>query len=433
LRTNGVNAVFLDRDGVINELVYHEESGVIDSPFTLDQFRLLPYVGEAIKLLNQNDVKVIIVSNQPGIAKNHFTEAILEATTNKMEKELADLGASLDGVYYCLHHPEATNSKYLEICDCRKPKPGLILKAARELSVDLKHSYVVGDNLSDIKAGKAAQCRTILLGKLKCELCHLIESENVRPDHIATNLYEAAQIMLTNGAILTQEVNQKMEIFLDTANVEEIKDILAWGVVTGLTTNQKIFLAEKGCNFRRRVQEILALIDGPISIEATSSTLNELMREAREFASWDNTKIVIKVPMFGDGRGLHAASVLEKEGIKTNMTALMSTQQVWLAARAGATFASIFFNRVKDYGDDPEKVIAESRALMDRGNFRTKIIVGSIRKPEDVMQAALAGAHIITVPYKILKQMPFHAKTEETIAEFDRAWEEFKKAEINRG
>jgi transaldolase len=429
LRPNRVDAVFLDRDGVINELIYHEEAGVIDSPFTVDQLKLLPRAAAAIKLLNQNNIKVIVVSNQPGIAKNHFTEAILEETTNKLKQELADLGARLDGIYYCLHHPEATNLKYLEICDCRKPKPGLILKAAKELSVDPRHSYVVGDNLSDIKAGKAAGCKTILLGKLKCELCHLMESENAKPDHIATNLYDATQIMLTNGVVLTKGGEPKMEIFLDTASLEEIKDILTWGIITGLTTNQKIFLAEKGCNFRQRVQGILSFIEGPVSIEVTSSSLHELIREAREFASWDNNKIVIKVPMFGDGRGLHAASILAKEGIKTNMTALMSAQQVLLAAKAGATFASIFFNRVKDYGDDPEKVIAESRSLIERSNSKTRIIVGSIRKPEDVMQAALAGAHIVTVPYKILKQMPFHPKTEETIAEFDRAWEEFKKAE----
>ena len=429
MQPNRVDAVFLDRDGVINELIFHEESGVIDSPFTVGQLKLLPRVGAAIKLLNDNNIKVIVVSNQPGVARDHFTEAILEETTDKLKDELAAQGARLDGVYYCLHHPEAPNPKYLKICDCRKPKPGLILTAARELAVDPGHSYIVGDNLSDIKAGKAAGCKTILLGKPKCELCQLMESENVRPDHIAVNLYEAVQIVLTNGDMLTKGGKSKMEMFLDTASLEEIKAILPWGVITGLTTNQKIFLAEKGCNFRQRVQGILSLIEGPVSVEVTSSSLNELIREAREFASWDNSKIVIKVPMFGDGRGLHAASLLDKEGIKTNVTALMSTRQVWLAARAGATFASIFFNRVKDHGDDPEKVVAESRSLIDRGNFKTKIIVGSIRKPEDVMQAALAGAHIVTIPYKILKQMPLHPKTEETIAEFDRAWEEFKKAE----
>ena len=100
-----------------------------------------------------------------------------------------------------------------------------------------------------------------------------------------------------------------------------------------------------------------------------------------------------------------------------------------LAAKAGATYASIFFNRVKDAGVDTMRVVKESRALLDRMNAPTKIIVGSIRKPEDVTQAAIAGAHVITIPYKILIQMPFHKKTEETIAEFDRAWQEFKEAE----
>ncbi|MBM3211738.1 hypothetical protein FJZ33_05945 [Candidatus Poribacteria bacterium] len=219
-----------------------------------------------------------------------------------------------------------------------------------------------------------------------------------------------------------------MEIFLDTANLNEIKSILPWGIISGLTTNQKIFLAEKGCSFEKRVQDILSLIDGPVSIEVTSNNLDEVMQEARKFSSWNKRKIVIKIPMFGDGKGLVAASALEKAGIKTNVTVLMSAAQVLLAAKAGATFASIFFNRVKDYGDDPVRTIAESRALIDKTNVKTRIIVGSIRKSEDVMQAALAGAHIVTIPYKILSQMPFHSKTEETIAEFDNAWEEFKKA-----
>jgi len=222
-----------------------------------------------------------------------------------------------------------------------------------------------------------------------------------------------------------------MEIFLDTASVEEIKEILPWGIISGVTTNQKIFLAEKGCNFKERVQEILSLVDGPISIELTKTNGadEELINEAVEYSSWNPKNITIKVPMFGNGRGLKIVTQLSKRKIKTNMTAMVSTNQVMLAAKAGATFASIFFNRVKDAGEDAERVVRESRALLERMNTPTKIIVGSIRKPEDVTQAAIAGAHIITIPYKILTQMPFHKKTEETIAEFDRAWQEFKSAE----
>jgi len=152
------------------------------------------------------------------------------------------------------------------------------------------------------------------------------------------------------------------------------------------------------------------------------------VKAAREYAGWSQN-IVIKVPMRPNGDGLRAVSRLRKEGIKTNMTALMGVNQVVLSALCGATYASIFFNRVRDNGEDVERIIRESRALLEGSRLPTKIIVGSIRKPEDVAQAVVAGAHIVTVPYKILAQMPYHKKTVETLEEFDRAWEEFKKAE----
>jgi len=221
-----------------------------------------------------------------------------------------------------------------------------------------------------------------------------------------------------------------LDLFLDTASIVEIKNVLPLGIITGVTTNQKIFSVEKGINFRQRVLEILSLVDGPLSVELTktSGTDEELAKEAQEYSSW-SSNIVIKVPMWGDGRGLRIASKLKELGIKTNMTCMMTTNQVLLASKVGATYASIFFNRVKDSGGDPLKVIQESRRIIDGGSFQTKIIVGSIRKPEDIKEAAVAGAHIITIPYKILIQMPYHWKTEETIKEFDQAWLEFKKAE----
>jgi len=222
-----------------------------------------------------------------------------------------------------------------------------------------------------------------------------------------------------------------MEIFLDTASIKEIKDILTWGIISGVTTNQKIFCNEKGCNFKERALEILSLVDRPLSVELTKTDQSddELIKEAMEYSSWNPNNITIKVPMFSDGRGLRIINQLKQRNIKSNATALMSTNQVMLAALAGATYVSIFYNRVKDAGEDPNLVVRDSRALLDRMDTSTKIIVGSMRKPEDVTQAAIAGAHIITIPYKILMQMPFHKKTEETIAEFDRAWKEFKQAE----
>ena len=221
-----------------------------------------------------------------------------------------------------------------------------------------------------------------------------------------------------------------VEIFLDTASVEEIKAILPWGIASGVTTNQKIFLTtSKGVDFKQRVLEILSLIDGPLSVELTKTDRgdDELIEEAKEYASL-SPNIVIKVPMWGDGRGLRIINRLSRLGIKTNATCLITTNQVLLACKAGATYASIFFNRVKDSGGDPVQVISESRRIIDMGGFKTKIIAGSIRKPEDVYQAALAGAHIVTITYKVLMQMPYHWKTEETIKEFDEAWREYLKS-----
>ena len=148
-----MKAVFLDRDGVINELVYHQEQGVIDSPFTVEQFRLLPGVGEAIKKLCETGYKVILVSNQPGIAKGILSEETFEEIRKKMQEELAKEGAYLDGEYYCLHHPEAKVEKLKANCECRKPKPGLLLQAAQDMDIDVSQSWMIGDNLADVKAG----------------------------------------------------------------------------------------------------------------------------------------------------------------------------------------------------------------------------------------------------------------------------------------
>jgi len=194
-----MKAVFVDRDGVINELIYYQEQGIVDSPFTVEQFRLLPVVGEAIKRLHAMDYKVILVSNQPGIAKGSLSEEAFEEIRNRMKEELAKEGAFLDGEYYCFHHPEAKVDKLKANCECRKPKPGLLVQAAQDMDIDLPQSWMIGDNLTDIKAGKGAGCRTILLSRMKCELCRLMDEEDVRPDAITSNLGKAAQIILKEG------------------------------------------------------------------------------------------------------------------------------------------------------------------------------------------------------------------------------------------
>ena len=188
-------AIFLDRDGVVNELIYYEDMGIIDSPFTTKQFKLFSDVEKAIKKLKKLGFKTIIVSNQPGIAKKNFTIESFEKIRKKMKKELSTKGTNIDFEYYCFHHPDGKIRKFRKICNCRKPKPGLLFSATKEHNIDLSKSWMIGDGITDIQAGVSAGCKTILIGRMKCELCKIMEDKGVKPDFIAPNLYKASLII----------------------------------------------------------------------------------------------------------------------------------------------------------------------------------------------------------------------------------------------
>ncbi len=228
-----------------------------------------------------------------------------------------------------------------------------------------------------------------------------------------------------------------MTIFLDTANLAEIQNYKRWGILQGVTTNQRIWLQEKGINFKSRLQEIINEISPyPVSVELTKtdSSNNILLDEAKEYSSLGKN-VVIKVPMWGSGRGLSLANLLINNGISVNITCCMSLHQGILVCELGATYVSYFYNRTIDFlskkftkngaREIADTVIQETRKLIDREGFDTKIIVGSIREPEDVTNAFIAGAHIVTITPKVLEQLPYHPKTEETILEFDSCWKQF--------
>lgn len=184
-------AVFLDRDGVINAMVYHADFGLIDSPSRPDEFQMLPGVARAVRRINEMGFLAIVISNQPGVAKGKFTVDLLKATKEKMHADLAGEGAKLDDVYYCIHHPDAVLDSYKEICECRKPKPGLLLQAAEEWDINLSQSYFVGDGITDIVAGQRAGCKTFLVNSRKCYLCDELARQHVAPDFIGKDLADA--------------------------------------------------------------------------------------------------------------------------------------------------------------------------------------------------------------------------------------------------
>ena len=201
-------AVFLDRDGVINAMVYNTEFGLVDSPANPREFRLLPRVPEAIRQINQLGFLAVIISNQPGIAKGKFTPALLEAMTHQMHSELAAQGARIDSIYYCFHHPEGVVEQFSQICDCRKPKPGMLLRAAEELEIALGQSYFIGDGISDLQAGKAAGTTNILVySSFKCYICEELNRHQVQPDYTVRSLYDGVKLiqeLVTGDGRLTE-------------------------------------------------------------------------------------------------------------------------------------------------------------------------------------------------------------------------------------
>ena len=200
MNRQSMKAVFLDRDGVINALVYHQDAGVIDAPFTRSQFKLLPRVPEAIRLLNDLGLGVAMVSNQPGIAKGHLKPEVLKAFERTMLSQIRAASARIDRLYYCLHHPEAKVRKLRQRCGCRKPAIGLLEQAAADLQVSLAECYMVGDGINDMLAGSRAGCRTIFVGRWKCEICQFTEAPHVRPAFVANDLWEAAQFIRSETA-----------------------------------------------------------------------------------------------------------------------------------------------------------------------------------------------------------------------------------------
>ncbi len=196
-----MKAVLLDRDGVINPLIHHQDAGIVDAPFTRAQFKLLPRVPAAIRLLNDLGLRVAIVSNQPGIAKGHLASKMLMTFERMMIAGIGKEGGHIDRIYYCLHHPEAKVAKLRQRCSCRKPETGLLERAAADLKVSLSECYMIGDGIPDLLAGSRAGCRNIFVGRWKCEICQFTEAPHVRPVFVAKDLWEAVQFIRgeTNG------------------------------------------------------------------------------------------------------------------------------------------------------------------------------------------------------------------------------------------
>ncbi len=206
-----------------------------------------------------------------------------------------------------------------------------------------------------------------------------------------------------------------MRLFLDTANIDEVREGVRMGVVAGVTTNPSLMAKESGVTYRDRVIEICETVNGPVSAECVSRDLEGLLAEARQLASW-HKHVVVKIPI--DETGLEATSILSREGIPINMTLVFSANQALLAATAGASYVSPFVGRIDDAGQDGMEVVRESVEIFDKYHLPAQVLAASLRHPRHVIGAARAGAPIATLPYAVLKAMVKHPLTDVGIERF---------------
>jgi transaldolase len=209
-----------------------------------------------------------------------------------------------------------------------------------------------------------------------------------------------------------------MKLFLDTANIEEIRTAARWGVIDGVTTNPTLY-AKEGGSYEKILEEICTITHGPVSAEVVAEDVDGMLREGRAFARIA-PNIVVKVPMME--KGLEAISRFAEEGIKTNCTLIFTANQALLAAKAGASLLSPFVGRLDDINEEGMTVIRELVTIIDNYGLDAEIIVASVRHPRHVTEAALLGAHIATLPFKVLQQMVKHPLTDKGIASFQADW-----------
>jgi transaldolase len=211
-----------------------------------------------------------------------------------------------------------------------------------------------------------------------------------------------------------------MKIFLDTADIEEIRTAARWGVLDGVTTNPTLYAKVGGASYDSILEEICKLTSGPVSAEVVAEDVEGMLKEGRHFAKIA-PNIVVKIPMAEEG--LEAMSRLAEEGISTNCTLIFSANQGLLAAKAGASLLSPFVGRLDDINEDGMTVIRDLVNIVEIHGLESEVLAASMRHPLHVTQAALAGAHIATVPFKVLQQMVHHPLTDKGIVQFRADWE----------
>lgn len=395
----GRPAVFLDRDGVLNGAT--RVAGLPHPPDQKQPLAVLPDVADACAALRAAGLLLVLVSNQPDVARGTVRREDIDARNRELQTALR-----LDAVLVC-PHDDGDN------CDCRKPRPGMILEAARQLDIDLARSVMVGDRWVDVEAGRAAGCRTVFIDHDYRERRPEVQDRTVRalrdavPYILAVSGNGAAP---ASAATMPDLLSLRVHIYADGADRDGIVALSKNPIIRGFTTNPTLMRAAGVMDYERFARDVLTAVpDLPISFEVFADDFEEMKRQALRIASWGD-QIYVKIPVT-DTSGRPSTGVvhaLRERGVKLNVTALFTPDQVdWVTnALAGgpSSFISVFAGRIADSGRDPIPIMRECLEIM-APHPQLRLIWASPREVLNIIQANDIGCHVITVTHDLLKKL----------------------------
>lgn len=389
----GRRAVFLDRDGVLNASMVRDNRPY--PPSSQDEFRLLPGVEAACARLKEAGYLLIVVTNQPDIARGSAKQGDVDAINAVLKESLP-----LDEISVCPHDDR-------DGCACRKPKPGLLLAAARRWGIDLSASFMVGDRWRDIEAGRAAGCRTIFIDY------GYAERRPAAPDLVTTSLAAAMPVIVAQAreSPMTPNVDAlKVKIFADGADKARMLELYGNKAVKGFTTNPTLMRQAGLTDYEGFARDILKHIpDRPISFEVFSDDFDEMERQALKIAAW-GSNVFVKIPVTNT-KAVSAAPLIKRlvaKGVQLNVTAILTAAQIdeVIGALKGTkhSYVSVFAGRIADTGRDPIPFITQAVTGCNKAGGM-EVIWASPRELLNIFQADEVGCHVITVTPDILKKL----------------------------
>ena len=396
-------AVFLDRDGVVNDAVVRDG---LPYPPDLADLRIAPGTAEALAALRGAGFELIVVTNQPDVARGTRSRSEVDAIHRRLAGALP-----LDAFYVC-DHDDADG------CDCRKPRPGLLIRAARERGITLRGSFLVGDRWKDVDAARAAGVTSVFVERGYAE-----RRPDPPADAAVADLAGAARWILNRDRVEQVATARtgpslaglKTQIFADGADLDGIRALAADPRIAGFTTNPTLMRKAGVTDYETFARDALGVVGGrPISFEVFADDEAEMERQARIIAGW-GANVCVKIPVTDTRRVTTAPLVrrLTADGIRLNVTALMTPEQVHevTGALAGGApaYVSVFAGRIADTGRDPLPILTESLAIM-APEPQLELIWASPRELLNVFQADAIGCHVITVTNDILAKLDLVGK-----------------------